>query len=136
MLYSTCFKEIEIVSSEFVKANLDYTQFVNTRIIDSNFSKADFIDSSFTNVRIEGSKFINCLFSDVCFKNVYFKGVDFDGAWIENVLFDSETILEDVLGLNDAFVKSINIGSMEEPVYLKEKEALKWLIDRNSGKGE
>jgi len=35
-----------------------------------------------------------------------------------------------------AFIKSINIGSMEEPVYLKEKEALKWLIDRNSCKGE
>lgn len=136
MLCSTCFKEMEIVSSEFVKANLDYTQFVNTRIIDSNFSKADFYDSSFTNVRIESSKFINCSFSDACFKNVYLKKVDFDGACIRNVLFDSETILEDVSGLDNAFVKSINIGSMEEPVYLKEKEALKWLIDRNSCKGE
>lgn len=135
MLCSTCFKEMEIVSSEFVKANLDDTQFLNTKIRNTNFNKADFCDSSFTNVRIEDSRLENCTFCNTCFKNVYFKGVNFYGAYIKNVIFDSKTVMENVLGLGDAFVISINIGSIEKPIYLKEKEALKWLINKSSCKG-
>lgn len=130
ILCYTRFEETEIVSSQFVKANLENTQFFNTTIKNVNFNKADFCGSSFTNVRIENCRLIYCTFADIYLENVSFKGVDFEGAYIHNAIFDDKTVLENVSGLERAYVININIGSIENPIYLKEKEALQWLIDK------
>jgi len=127
MLCSTHFEELSILSAEFVKANLAYTQFFNTQMRYINFSKADLSNSVFENVEIENCKFINSLLDGVDFRNVHFRNVDFTGALLENVIFDNASVLKETNGLDDAHIKSINIGTTDKPLYLKGQEALLWL---------
>lgn len=127
VLCSTHFEEISIISGEFVKANLAYTQFSNTQMRFINFSKADLSNSIFENVEIENIKFISSLLDGVSFRNVHFRNVDFTGALLENVIFDNASVLKEANGLDDVHIKSINIGTLEKPVYLKGQEALFWL---------
>lgn len=130
MLCSSCFAETIITSGQFVKANLAYTQFLNTRIEYSNFSKSDLSNSIFKNTEIANSKFVNSLLDHVIFEKVNLKNTDFTGAFIENVLFDKDTVMEGIYGLDDIHIKSINIGTVKQPQYIKEQDAIQWLKRR------
>lgn len=126
-LYSTYFEKLLIKHCGFVKAELPYTKFFETKLEDSNFSKTDFSYSNFENVEIKNSNLINTLLYNVCFKNVCFCDVDFTGANIENVLFDNCTGVKKIYGLDSVHIKSINIGSLEKPIYLNGDDAIQWL---------
>lgn len=126
-LCSSRFENVQIISGEFVRANLAYSQFINTELVNSNLSKADFSNSCLENVKIKDSKFINCLLYNVCFKNACLENIDFSGAYIENLMFDRKTVLKGIYGLDNANIKNINIGSLEQPAYLSKDEALLWL---------
>lgn len=126
-LCSTHFEEVSMLSVELVKANLAYTQFSNAQMRDINFSKADLSNSVFENVEIENCKFISSVLDGVDFRNVHFRNVDFTSSLIENVIFDNASVLKETNGLDDAHIKSINIGTADKPVYLEGQEALLWL---------
>ncbi len=130
MLCSTTFYELSMNSCVFVNANLVYSQFYNTEIRLTNFSKADLSDGIFENVEIENSKFINTLLVNNIFKNVHLRNVDFSGALIENLFFDELSTLENIRGLNEAHIKSINIGTPEHAICLREYDALQWIKNK------
>lgn len=125
-LCSTFFESVSIIGSEFVKADLTYVKFYEANIKDTNFSKVDLSHSIIEKTKIQDSKFINALMDSVNFTNVHLTNIDFSGAMIENVLFN-DTSFNNLNGLDEAHIKSINIGSVENPVYLKEQEAVLWL---------
>lgn len=129
-LFSIVFDDSLIESSVFVKADLFYAEFSNTKINMTNFSKADLSNVTFRNLKIENSKFINALLDNITFKDVHIKNVDFTGALIENMLFDRKTTIRDIVGIDNAQVKSINIGTLDRPIYLKNEEALRWIKNK------
>lgn len=130
MLCSSIFNELLMTSCIFVNADLIYTQFYNTKIHMTNFSKADLSNSIFENVEVENCKFINSLLDNNIFKNVHFKNIDFTGALIENIFFDELSTLKNIKGLDEAHIKSINIGTLENPIYLENQEALQWIKNK------
>ncbi len=127
MLCSSSFTNARVMSGEFVKANMMYIQFLDSKLEDINLSKADLSNAIFKNTEIVNGKFINALLDGMCFEKVSFNNVNFAGAWIENVIFSKDTVIKEIHGLNEAHIKSINIGTERYPVYLKEKEAVQWL---------
>ena len=129
-LYSTIFDNSSIEACVFVNADLMYTEFFNTRIQMTNFSKADLSNVTFENLEIENCKFINSLLDNITFKNVHLKNIDFTGALIENMLFDSTSTLKNIKGIDNAQIKSINIGTFDRPVCLKNQEALQWIKNK------
>ena len=46
-------------------------------------------------------------------------------------IFSKDTVIKEIHGLNEAHIKSINVGTERYPVYLKEKEAVQWLKKMN-----
>lgn len=64
------------------------------------------------------------------FEKVCLRNIDFTGSFIENVIFDEDTIMEGIYGLDDAHIKSINIGTAKQPKYIKDQEAIQWLKQR------
>lgn len=126
-LCSTLFEGVSIVGGEFVKSNLTYVQFHEAVIEDSNFSKADLSNSIIERTEIQNSKFINCLLDGASFTDVHLSNIDFSGAMVENVLFNVTSTFKKLHGLDEAHIKSINIGTIENPVYLTGQEALSWL---------
>ena len=54
----------------------------------------------------------------VDFRNANLQNVDVSDLTFEKVLFKAN--LEAIRGLDDAFIESINIGSLEEPFFLEE----------------
>lgn len=68
------------------------------------------------------------LFDETDFRNAILFNADVRLATFEGALLKG-AILTGVRGLKEAFIKSINIGSPEQPNILVGEEAKKWLND-------
>lgn len=113
----------------FYKADLSNVEFKGTEFHSCNFDRSDCYETIFRN-----SKIINCLFtgillSKVDFTNAYMEHVDFRGAYVKETIFSNVTI-KSILGIDEAFIKSINIGTTDEPQMLYGDEAKQWLMNR------
>lgn len=128
-MYSSVFKSSNIQDSTFVKAELDYSTFYNCYLRNVDFSKSSLMDSVFCNVRITDAQFINVGLENASFQDSYLENMDFSGAYLENTYFGSDICMQDIQGLEDAHIGSINLGTRDRFEQLLGENALQYLKD-------
>ncbi|AOK91132.1 pentapeptide repeat-containing protein [Paenibacillus polymyxa] len=129
LLCSSTFKNAYLDKSDFYKSDLRYTDFSNCVIKNSRFSKGDCWEAVFKNAILVNCNLINVLFYLTDFSNARLENVDISVATFEETLL-SGVILKNIKGIEEAHIKSINIGTLEKPILLKSEEAKKWMLEK------
>ena len=129
-LHSTVFKNMTLQDCQFIRTQLGYAEFHNVLIKDTSFVKAEMEHAIFRNAVLENCNLLNVFAWDTDFRNTVFRNVDFLGMSFDETIMDETTVLENPQNLKENYVESINIGTTEEPILLKGKEAFLWLQDR------
>lgn len=129
-LHSTVFKNMTLQDCQFIRAKLGYAEFHNVLIKDTSFVKAELDSVIFRNVVLENCNMFDVLASDADFRSTVFRNVNFREIWFNRTIMDETTVLENPQNLEEDCVQSINIGTTEEPILLKDKEAFLWLQER------
>ena len=129
LMCSSMFIYSLIRECNFRKADLQYADFKNAQILNTSFAKTDLDEADFENATLTNSKLINACLYLTNFSNVRFKNIEFSGAMFEEtVLSGSE--FENIVGIDDATIKSINIGTVDNPNILVGEEAKNWIYNR------
>ena len=84
--------------------------------------------SYITSSTIKNSSFISADLREANFSNSVLENVDFKYAWFKDTIL-KRVILKKPLNLDEATIKSINIGTLEEPIILKEEQAVQWIVN-------
>lgn len=105
---------------DFTNANVKAARLADSECIETVFVKADLSDSNL----------VAGLFDETDFRNAIFFNADVRLATFEGVLLKGAR-LTGIQGLEEAFIKIINIGTPEQPNILIGEEARKWLLDNS-----
>lgn len=132
ILCSSIFEQSILINSNFVKADLSYSIFHDVTMESINFSKSDMSNCTIIESTITNGKFINALMDCLQFKKTTLINTDFTGAYIENMLLDSNFKMKNVIGLDDAQIQSIQIETSSERIKLEHGEAKSWLQKHNT----
>lgn len=127
VLCSTSYKNAKLYNCNFYRTDLGYADFTSAIIKGVNFSKSDFCDTVFCNADLFECKLINGCFYLTDFSNAILNNVDISGATFDEALLNG-VILKNILGIEEAHFKSINIGTIEEPIILEGAKAKEWVI--------
>ncbi|GKU77607.1 pentapeptide repeat-containing protein [Paenibacillus sp. L3-i20] len=129
LLCSSTFKNAYLDKCDFYKSDLRYTDFSNSVIKNSRFSKGDCWEAIFRNANLVDCNMINVLFYLTDFSDARLENVDISVATFEETLLNGVT-LKNIKGIEEAHFKSINIGTLEEPILLKSEKAKEWLLEK------
>lgn len=124
-LSSSIFCNGYLTDCNFYKADLGYVNFSDSIIKNTKFSKVDFFESVFKDVDIENCNLVNTNFYSTDFSNGKINNVDISMSVFEDVLLDNIS-LKNIRGIDEANFLSINIGTIETPIILKNEEAKNW----------
>ncbi|MFT9820052.1 pentapeptide repeat-containing protein [Lysinibacillus sp. NPDC056185] len=80
----------------------------------------------FVKADLSDANLVAAFFDEVDFRNAVLLNADIRLATFESVLLNG-AILTGIRGIEEAFIKSINIGTQEKPIILTGEEAKKWL---------
>lgn len=128
LLCSSTFKNSELNRCDFYKSDLDYTDFSGAVIREVRFCKSDCTEVNFKKTIFMDCNLENTLFYLCDFTNAELNNIEIGSALFSQVILKG-TILKNIKGIEEASFKSINIGTKEEPILLKEEEARKWIIE-------
>lgn len=130
LLAMSTFKNAHLAKCDFYKTDLRYTDFTNCVIKNSRFSKGDCWEALFRNAHLVDCNLINAFFYLTDFSGARMDNVDISAATFEETLLSGST-MKNIKGAETAHIKSINIGSREQPIMLKAEEARKWMLSNN-----
>lgn len=122
------FKSANLVNSFFRKAKVDAADFTGAIVRNAKFSKCECFDTIFYQTDLTNTELIDNVFVDTDFREAIWKEVDISYSWFKRVLLKG-TKLIGVKGIEEALIKSINIGTPESPIILEEEEARQWILD-------
>lgn len=126
LMCSSIFNYCTIDGCNFRKSDLQYSEFKNAKIMNTSFAKADLYEADFENATLSNSKMINACLYLANFSNVKFKNIDFSGTvFEETILVGAE--FKNIIDIDGAIIKSINIGTFDNPIILLGDEAKKWI---------
>ncbi|MED1797445.1 pentapeptide repeat-containing protein [Brevibacillus porteri] len=128
-VYSSTFQSANLENAIFTKSEADYADFTGANLQRATFVKSSCFETVFARADLRHAKLVNALFSQADFRDANLEGVDISVSWFQEVLFQGAQ-LKGVTGIEEAFIKSINIGTLEQPVILAEEEAREWLIQQ------
>ncbi len=128
-LFSAQFKGCDLTGSSFIKADLLHADFSNavlqkatllnadcmyTNFRNADFTQADLRGAFFCEADLQGGKLIAANIAASVFDEVLLHGADLTG----------------MIGIEDdaTLINSINIGTEEEPIWLKQEEAKQWML--------
>ncbi|WP_310877571.1 pentapeptide repeat-containing protein [Priestia megaterium] len=123
---SSSFVFANLENADFYKADVSYANFTNANLQNTRFAKSDCIKTIFNSANLSDAKLVAALFDNADFRNANLQHADVSESTFENVLLKGAK-LTGVRGLEEAFIKSINIGTPEQPNILIGGEARKWL---------
>lgn len=124
---SSTFEDANLESADFYKADVSYANFSNANLQNARFARSDCIETIFNKADLRNAKLVGALFDQVDFRNANLQNTDVSTSTFEEVLLQAAQ-LEGMRGLEEAFIKSINIGTPEQPIILKGEDARQWLI--------
>ncbi|MGO4527467.1 pentapeptide repeat-containing protein [Paenibacillus sp. 2TAF8] len=128
LLASSTFRNAYLDQCDFYKSDLRYTDFSNCIIKNSRFSKGDCWEATFSNAYVVDCNLINVSFYLTDFRNARLENVDISVSSFKETLLNGVT-LKRIKGIEEAFFRSINIGTAEKPVLLEKEKARKWFLD-------
>lgn len=130
LLASSTFRNASLDRCDFYKSDLRYTDFTNCIIRNSRFSKGDCWEAIFRNAYLADCNLINVSFYLTDFRSATLENADISAASFEETLLGGAT-LKYITGIEEAHVKSINIGTRKKPILLNSDEAKKWMMEKN-----
>ncbi|MGP3784348.1 pentapeptide repeat-containing protein [Paenibacillus sp. 1A_MP2] len=95
----------------------------------SGFSKGDCWEAIFRNAYLVDCNLINVSFYLTDFSWAILENIDISVATFEESLLSGVT-LKNIKGIEEAHIKSINIGTLDNPILLKSDEAKKWMLEK------
>jgi len=127
-LYSSTFRNACLQGANFYKGYISYVDFTYSDLRNSKFTDCESTETIFFGSDLSDSQLNTCYFDYVDFRNSNFKNANIEDSFFENVLVKGANF-KGVLGLDNAKILSINIGTTEEPINLREDEAKRWIIE-------
>ncbi len=131
LLCSSTFKNTNLINADFYKADLSYSDFTNADAQGARFAKADCSEAVFLNANLTNSKLVACSLYLTDFRNVTLNNADVSSSSFKDTLLKGAKLIG-LRGLEEAFIKSINIGTPESPNILVGEEARQWLQNNSS----
>ena len=126
LLCSSTFISANLEGADFCKSNVSYVDFTNANIKVARFADSECIKTVFVKADLSDANLVAGLFDETDFRNAVLLNADIRLATFERVLLNG-AILTGIHGLEEAFIRSINIGTPEKPIILTGEEAKKWL---------
>lgn len=130
LLSSSTFISTNLEGADFCKSTISYVDFTNANLKAARLADSECIETLFVQADLSNSNLVAGLFDEADFRNAILFNADVRLATFENVLLKGAK-LTGIRGLEEAFIKSINIGTPEQPNILIGEEARKWLQDNN-----
>lgn len=132
-MYSSClcsssFKSGNLEHADFYKSDVSYVDFTSAYAKGSRFAKSECVDTIFVQADLTESILVNSLFNEADFRGAKLKDIDISFSSFKGVLLKG-TDLTGIKGIEEAFIESINLGTLENAVILEGEEGKKWLID-------
>lgn len=129
LLASSTFRNVYVDQCGFYKSDLRYTDFSNCIIKNSRFSKGDCWEATLSNAYVVDCNLINVSFYLTDFRNARLENVDISVSSFDETLLNGVT-LKRIKGIDEAFFRSINIGTPEKPVLLEKEKAREWFLEK------
>lgn len=130
LLCSSTFISTNLEGADFGKSNVSYVDFTNANMKASRLADSVCIETVFIKADLSDANLVAGLFDETDFRNAVLLNADIRLATFESVLLNG-AILTGIRGIEEAFIKSINIGSPEHPIILTDEEARKWLLNKS-----
>ncbi|NMO94999.1 pentapeptide repeat-containing protein [Paenibacillus lemnae] len=128
LLSSSTFISTNLEGTDFCKSNISYVDFTNANVKAARLADSECIETVFVQADLSDANLVAGLFDETDFRNAILFNADVRLATFERVLIKGAK-LTGVRGLEEAFIKSINVGTSEQPNILVGEEARKWLKD-------
>nr|WP_276523214.1 pentapeptide repeat-containing protein [Lysinibacillus fusiformis] len=112
------------------KSNVSYVDFTNANIKAARLADSECIETVFAKADLSDANLVAGLFDEADFRNAVLLNADIRLATFESVLLNG-AILTGIRGIEEAFIKSINIGTAEKPIILMGEEARKWIQNKS-----
>ncbi|MCM2588063.1 pentapeptide repeat-containing protein [Rossellomorea marisflavi] len=130
LLCSSTFRSAHLVGADLRKSNVSYVDFTNANMKAARLADCECIETVFAKADLSDANLVGGLFDEVDFRHAVLSNADIRLASFEGVLLNG-AILTGVRGIEEAFIKSINIGTVEEPILLMGEEAGEWLQNKS-----
>ncbi|NPC91703.1 pentapeptide repeat-containing protein [Bacillus sp. WMMC1349] len=128
LLCSSTFITANLEGTDFCKSNVSYADFTNANIKTARLADSECIETVFVKANLSDANLVGGLFNETDFRNANLSHADIQLATFEGVLLKGSK-LSGIQGLKEAFIKSINIGTIEQPIILEGEDARGWLQD-------
>ncbi|MDM5280263.1 pentapeptide repeat-containing protein [Paenibacillus silvae] len=112
-------KWVETIGKEGEMLKLDEVDLRSFDVSDVLLEQAYLIDCNLINVSF--------YLTDLSWARL--ENIDISVATFEETLLNGVT-LKNIKGIEEAHIKSINIGTLEKPILLKSDEAKKWMLEK------
>lgn len=130
LLCSSTFMYANLEKVDFGKSNVSYVDFTNANIKAARLADSECIETVFAKADLSDANLVAGLFDEADFRDAVLLNADIRLATFESVLLNW-AILTGIRGIEEAFIKSINIGTAEKPIILMGEEARKWLQNKS-----
>lgn len=130
LLCSSTFVFANLEESDFAKSNVSYADFTNANMKAARLADSECIETVFSKVDLSDANLVGALFDETDFRNAVLLNADIRLATFENVLLGGAE-LTGISGIEEAFIKSINIGTPEKPIILTDEEAREYLKNKS-----
>ncbi|WP_427108144.1 pentapeptide repeat-containing protein [Lysinibacillus xylanilyticus] len=130
LLCSSTFISANLEGADFCKSNVSYVDFTNANIKAARLADSECIETVFVKADLSDANLVAGLFAKADFRNAVLFNTDIRLVTFEGVLLNG-AILTGIRGIEEAFIKSINIGTPEKPIILMDEEARKWLQNKS-----
>ncbi|MEK4171384.1 pentapeptide repeat-containing protein [Lysinibacillus sp. FSL L8-0312] len=133
LLCSSTFISANLEGADFGKSNVSYVDFTNADIKGARLADSECIETVFVKADLSDANLVAGLFDGADFREAVLLNADIRLAMFERVLLNG-AILTGICGIEEAFIKSINIGTPEKPIMLMGKEARIWIQNNSLNK--
>lgn len=130
LICSSTFKYANLEKADFYKADVSYVDFTDANLKGARFCKSDCFETLFVKADLTNAKLVNSYFYLADFSDAVLHNVDISSSSFKGVLLKGAH-LKGIKGIEDAFIKSINIGTSESEILLEGEEAKEWLISNS-----
>ncbi|WCH46218.1 pentapeptide repeat-containing protein [Lysinibacillus sp. OF-1] len=133
LLCSSTFISANLEGADFGKSNVSYVNFTNADIKGARLTDSECIETVFVKADLSDANLVAGLFDGTDFREAILLNADIRLAMFERVLLNG-AILTGICGIEEALIKSINIGTPEKPIMLMGKEARIWIQNNSLNK--
>jgi len=131
LLCSSTFISTRLKGADFCKSNLSYADFTNAKMHNARLADCECIETIFRSADLSNANLIGILFDNTDLRDANLSYADVRLSTFEGALLKGATITG-MTGLEEAFIKNINIGTYEQPFIIHDEEAKEWLVNKAS----